>query len=399
MSQTLHQLTQFERPGVEPDFEVVARATQLVPLIRENAEESSRQRRVVPAVITALEDADLFELMVPKRLGGHGTNMRTLVETIAEVARGDGSTGWAFALMSNCPWILSTFGEAAQAEIFSTPKLKAWNVLGQAQQAQRVDGGYVISGRWPYASGSFAAEWGSFGIPLEDGGHGLAAAPRTAWSIEPSWFVTGLQGSGSDTVVIENEFVPDHRIQRVTDLIEGIYATPHTDEQHAHMAYLPSNGLPLVAVQVGLARHALEVTLSRLPNKRVAYTIYSHARNSPTHQIAVAEAASRFDQAELLLQRSAETIDAAAAQGTMLTVLERGRVIMDIGMISELVREGVDRLMTANGSSAFAEADVLSRIWRDAELALRHVLMAPELAKEVYGQLLLGADGPLNKLL
>jgi alkylation response protein AidB-like acyl-CoA dehydrogenase len=385
-----------------PDQKIISRATALVPLIREHAEKSSVERRVVPEVIDAFEDAGLLKLLVPERLGGLEINLRTMMEAVAEIGRGDGSTAWAAALLNVCTWFATTFSDRAQEEMFGAdPNARACGIFSPPLKSERVDGGYVVSGRWPYASGSFAATWATLGIALDvpddQDPRSLALIPSGAWRIEPTWFVAGMQGSGSDTIVVEDHFVPDHRIQSFADMVEGRFATSRKpDEQNANMAFIPVAALILVAAQVGLARHALEVTLAKLPPKNVAYTCYTNARNSPTHQVDVAEAATRFDQAEMLMRRAAADVDEAAARREQLDRLTRARVRMDTGMIGELVKEGIDRLMTANGASSFADANVLSRIWRDSEIAGRHALVMPELGKEAYGRLLLGADEPLT---
>lgn len=401
MTETLSRPHQAPRTGAgtEPDPEIIARVTALVPLIREHAESSSEERRVVPEVVKALEDAEIFQLLVPRRLGGLETNLRTMMECVAEVARGDGSTAWAVALLNVCTWFSTTFSDQAQEDMYSTPNAKACGIFSPPLKSERVEGGYLVSGRWAYSSGSFAATWATLGIGLEGDGdpRALALIPSTAWKIEPTWFVTGMKGSGSDTIVVEDHFVPDHRIQRFTDMVDGRFTTSHkNDEQNANMAFIPVAALVLVGAQLGLARHALERTLQNLPKKNVAYTCYTNARNSPTHQVDVAEAATRFDQAELLMQRATRDIDSAAAAGVQLDKLTRARVRMDTGMIGELVKDGIDKLMTANGASSFAEANVLSRIWRDAEIAGRHALVMPGLGKEAYGRMLLGADEPLT---
>jgi alkylation response protein AidB-like acyl-CoA dehydrogenase len=384
--------------GTEPDRDVIARATALVPLIREHAEKSSQERRVVPEVVDALEEAGLFKLLVPRRLGGLETNLRTMMECVAEVGRGDGSTAWTVALLNVCTWFSTTFSDEAQQEMYATPDAKACGIFSPPLKSERVEGGYLVSGRWAYSSGSFAATWATLGIGVEgDDPRALALIPSSAWKIEPTWFVAGMKGSGSDTIVVEDHFVPDHRIQRFADMVEGHFSTSHkADEQNANMAFMPVAAIILVGPQIGLARHAMERTLAGLPKKNVAYTCYTNARNSPTHQVGVAEAATRFDQAEMLMQRACADIDDAAARGVQLDRLTRARVRMDSGMIGELVKDGVDRLMTANGASSFSDANVLSMIWRDSEIAGRHALMMPELGKEAYGRLLLGADEPLS---
>lgn len=399
MTETLDRpIVTWTGAGTDPDPEVIARVTALVPMIREYAEKSSEQRRVAPEVVTALEESGLFKLLVPARLGGLETSLRTMMECVAEVGRGDGSTAWSVALLNVCTWFSTTFSDRAQEDMFSAPEAKACGIFSPPLKSERVEGGYLVSGRWAYSSGSFAATWATLGIGLADGDpRALALIPSSAWTIEPTWFVTGMKGSGSDTIVVEEHFVPDHRIQRFTDMVEGGFGTSHkSDEQNANMAFIPVAALVLVGAQLGLGRHAIERTLATLPKKNVAYTCYTNARNSPTHQVGVADAATLFDQAELLMQRAATDIDRAAAAGVQMDKLTRARVRMDTGIIGELVTAGLQKLMTANGASSFSDANVLSRIWRDSEIAARHALVMPELGKEAYGRMLLGADEPLT---
>jgi alkylation response protein AidB-like acyl-CoA dehydrogenase len=383
--------------GTGVDATLVARATELIPLIREHAEESSATRRVVPEVVTALEQAELFSLFVPKRYGGHGANMATAVETIAEIGRGDGSTAWTAALLNACTWFGTTFSQRAQEDVFgANPRARCCGIFTPGSKSERVDGGYLVSGRWPYASGSFAADWATLGIAVEAAEdcdpRALALIPKDAWTIEPTWFVAGMKGSGSDTIVVQDHFVPDHRVQRFVDMREADYATPHTAEQNSHMAFIPVAALILVAPQLGLARHALERTREKLPGKAVAYSVYTEARRSPVHQLGVATAATRFHLAELLMRQACFDIDVSAAGLHLPTLEVRARIRNDTGVVAELVKEGIDALLTANGAGSFADANVLSRIWRDGEIAGRHAYVSPELGKEVYGKVLLGDE-------
>jgi alkylation response protein AidB-like acyl-CoA dehydrogenase len=117
------------------------------------------------------------------------------------------------------------------------------------------------------------------------------------------------------------------------------------------------------------------------------------------HQLRTAEAVTKLDMAELLMQRAARDIDAAALDGSTLDQLHRGRIRSDTGTIAELVTASIDQLLSATGAGSFAKANVLSRIWRDSAIAARHALVVPDIGKELYGQLLLGADGPMAPVL
>lgn len=385
-----------------PNDEVIARASALIPAIRVYAQQGSAHRRVAPEVMAELEARGLFKVLLPRRYGGYEENMRTAMETVAEVARGDGSTGWTVALLNLCTWFATTFSQEAQDDVFgANPDAKCCGIFSPASKSVRVEGGYLVSGQWAYSSGSFAADWATLGLALDvpegEDHRALALIPKEAWIIEPTWFVAGMQGSGSDTLVVEDHFVPDHRVQRFAAMRDTDFATPHkATERNSNMAFVSVTALILVGVQLGLARHAMELTLAKLPNKAVAYTTYTAAKNSPTHQLGVAAAATKFNLAELLMQQATADIDNAAARGELPDLITRGRIRNNTGVIAELVKDGIDILMTINGAGSFADINALSQIWRDAEIAGRHAYITPEVGKEVYGRLLIGADGPLT---
>lgn len=179
----------------------------------------------------------------------------------------------------------------------------------------------MVSGRWPYASGSYAASHAIMGFlaPEEDGGagHALAVLHPGEWTIERSWFPIGMRATGSDTVVAEDVFVPDHRVQYFDDLVKGDYATELRDrEPRANAAFLPTGTVIFGGIQIGLGRAALEHSLERMKAKGVVGTAYTQTRNSPVHQVAVAQAMSKVDAAELLAHRACRDIDVAALRGS-----------------------------------------------------------------------------------
>lgn len=382
-----------------PDSEIVGRASALVPLIREYAAQGAEARRVAPEVVSALKEAGLFHLMVPPRNGGEGATLRTAIEATAEVARGDGSTGWVTALMTVGTGFASTFSQQCQDDVFgrgAAPKI--CGVFSPGDRSERVEGGYRVSGRWAYASGSFTADWASLTITMDNGEPGTALIPREAFTIEPTWFVAGMQGTGSDTIVVQDHFVPDYRVQPVKDMFASRFHSPYTEDRIASMPFNAVAAVILVAPQIGLGRHALEITRAKLPHKPVAYTSYRQSKDSPTHQLLVARAATKLQLAELLIAQMCHDIDQAAVTGQLPDRETLARLRNDTGVVAELVKEEIDLLLTANGAGSFADANVLNRVWRDSEAAGRHALVTPEIGREAYGRLLLGNEEPTISL-
>ena len=384
------------------DEELVARASKLVPLIREHASEGSANGQISPVVIDALEAEGLLNLLVPRRLGGQEASMRTVVEVLAEISRGDGSTGWVASLLNAGTWFGTTFTEQAQNDLFAgSPNTRISAIFTPGSSMKRVEGGYIVSGRWPYSSGAFAANWAALGIALDvpegEDPRAIALFSRDQYTIEESWYVTGMKGTASNTVVMNEQFVPDHRVQSFAGMRDAQYLTPYVDqERNSRMTFIAVAALVLISPQLGLARHALELTLQKLPEKGVAYTRYTQAKNSPVHQLGVAQAATKVRLAELLARNAADLIDKFAFEGKLQDIETRAQIRNDIGVIADLAKEAIDSLLTANGAGSFAEPNVLSRIWRDSEIGARHAYVTPEVGKELYGRVLLGADDPIT---
>ncbi|MYU21894.1 acyl-CoA dehydrogenase family protein [Streptomyces sp. SID8352] len=387
--------------GTEPNGGIIARATALRPLIREHAAEGHREGRLVPAVIDALAEQGLLSLTVPQRYKGAEANSRTTIDVLAQLAQADGSTGWTAMLLNTANWFATTWPVKAQDEIWGDdPTSRCCVVLAPSAKGRRIEGGYVVSGRWPYASGSYAASHAIMGFlaEREDGGTGqaLGILQPGEWTIERSWFPIGMRATGSDTVVAEEVFVPDHRVQFFTDMVEGDYKTElRCSEPRTNAAFLPTGTVIFAGIQIGLGRAALELAVERLKHKGVVGTAYTESRNSPVHQVTVAQATSKVDAAELLAHRSCRDIDEAALRGEYLDTLARARVRNDVGHTVTLVQEAVDALLKAAGSSSFMETNTLARVHQDVGVAGSHVHATPGIANDVYGKLLLGADGPL----
>src|SRR5262245_41367180 len=148
--------------------ELKRRAADLRPLLEKSADETDARRRLPDAVVAAVKEAGLCRLMVPKRFGGHQTSIHTYIDVMAELGRGCGSTSWVASLINVCAWLAALFPEKAQSDIWeSNPDAWAAGSLAPNGVATPVDGGWRVSGRWPWASGSLHAQWGACGIHMK----------------------------------------------------------------------------------------------------------------------------------------------------------------------------------------------------------------------------------------
>lgn len=384
----------------------VDRASTLLPLIREEAAAAEHERRVPSLVLEALADKGLLRLAVPQRFGGDEMPIGTLLETAAVVAEGDGSTGWVYALLGVCDWMVGLFPDRAQREVFTEgPDVQLCGVVAPTAATRRGDGGLVVTGRWGWASGSPHAQWAILGLPVVDqDGHqidqGLALVPMAELEMEDTWFVTGMRGTGSNTLIADDVYVPDHRILSISRAIKGDVPTEHTDEALYRSSFVPVLAIVLAAPCLGIARAAMTLVRdSLLAGKGISHTFYEHAVDSGSTQSAMAEAASLIDSADMHLARAARDIDDGAAAGRPLEPLVRARVRMDTGVVAKYCRDAVDLLLSVQGASAFAEANPLQRMWRDVNTASRHAVVNPLIAGEIYGRALLGVAEQVTPLL
>ncbi|WP_328609714.1 acyl-CoA dehydrogenase family protein [Amycolatopsis sp. NBC_00345] len=396
-----------DRPGAtaadrELRAELVDRAAKLLPLLAGNAGRTDRDRLVVEENIEAIAGAGLLSILQPARYGGLQTDLRTCLEVSREIARACGSTAWSTTLLNVCSWYAGLFPGQAQDDIWAgDPGTRIAGVLAPTGTAREVDGGFVVSGRWSPASGSAHAQWAILGVLRgtgDDREPGMILVPLPELAVEDTWFVTGMRGTASNTLVADEVFVPGHRYLAMPDAVEGHYATPHTDEAVYRSAFIPVSALVLAGPQLGLAQAALDLVVEKAPRRTMTYTFYDNQAVAPTTQLAVAQAASLIDSAHLHAYRAAAEIDEAAARGTYPDYDARARMRMDTGVAAVNAREAIRILMSVHGAGSFAEANPLQRIWRDSETGSRHAIVNPEVSAEVYGKSLLGIRGTVTDL-
>lgn len=383
-------------------FDLVERTAKLRPALAGLADATDRERGVPAENIEALAEAGLLALMQPARYGGLQTDFRTLLEVSREVGRACGSTAWLTALLNANAWFVGLFPARAQDDVWAdAPDARVAGVVTPSGTARAVEGGYRVSGRWAPASGCTHADWATLGVVRPDAegtpdAVGLVLVPVAELSIEDTWFVVGMRGTASNTLVGEDLFVPAHRIVSVPDAVEGRSATPFTDEALYRTPLVPAAALVLTGPLLGLAAAAVDLLLERAPQRGLTMTNYASQADAPTIQIAAARAASLADSAQLHAYRAAADLDEGARAGVVPDYDARARTRMDAGTAAVHARAAVRVVCSAQGSSSFGESNPLQRIWRDVETASRHAVLNPEVAAEIYGKSLFGIRGTVS---
>jgi 3-hydroxy-9,10-secoandrosta-1,3,5(10)-triene-9,17-dione monooxygenase len=385
--------------------ELVARAAAIRSLLEQQADDTDSLRRLPDANVQALKDAGVCRLMVPRRLGGYETDIHTYLEVMAEIGRGCGSTAWVASLINVCAWLAGLFPDRAQQDIWSaSPDAWVAGSLAPHGEATPVDGGWRVNGRWMWASGCLHAQWAACGIHMknEQGGmanFGLSLMPMTDLTIEDTWYMAGMKGTGSNTIVATDVFVPDHRFLPYPPAFEGHYRTEHKDEAVYRAALVPVTVLILIGAQLGVARAALDHVVAKASTRGVTHTNYGTQRESTGFQIMLAEAAMKIETAHLHAFRAADDLDRASIAGRHPDLPARARVRIDTALTAKYCREAVDLLVSAHGTSSLADWNRMQRLWRDVHVASHHAITEWQVNLEVYGKALLGVEPNITPLI
>ncbi len=399
------QVTHLQRQASHDDL--VERARQLVPHLRQRMQEMDQLGYLPEATVQELQDAGLFQLTTPRIYGGHQVDMRTYMDVVAEIGRGDTSTAWIVSLISGANWMAAAvFPEETQQEVFGTQGgARVTGVLAPRQcSVQRVEGGYLIEeGKWGFNSGSYHSNWVGLGIPLlnergEVVDQGFALLPSEDVERLNDWNVIGMQGTGSTSVAVQNKFVPDRRITSMHQSTEGNYLSKNLrDEVEYRYAFVPFLAIVLIYPILGAARAMLELLLERLPSRGIQYTWYTKQAEATVTHLQVAEATAKIDAAQLFLERASDDIDSWARRGEYMAYMSRARVRMDSGYAARLLYEAADIVIEASGGSFAAASNPLNHFWRDIRTGSLHAFSNPTTNIELYGRLLCGqpANTPL----
>jgi alkylation response protein AidB-like acyl-CoA dehydrogenase len=228
---------------------------------------------------------------------------------------------------------------------------------------------------------------------------GLSLMPIDAVTIEDTWFMAGMKGTGSNTIVASGVFVPEHRFLPYPAAFGGQYRTEFRDEAVYRAALVPVTVLILAGSQLGVARAALDHVVARAQTRGITHTTFASQSQSAGFQMLVAEASMKIDTAHLHVYRAADDLDRYAQQNRHPDLAARARVRMDTALAAKCCRDAVELLVQAHGTSSLADSNRLQRLWRDVHVASHHAITEWQVNLEVYGKALLGVEPNITHLI
>jgi 3-hydroxy-9,10-secoandrosta-1,3,5(10)-triene-9,17-dione monooxygenase len=378
--------------------DLVRRVHEHGPALAAGVAEGERERRLPGASVRAIEDSRTGMLWTASAYGGLETGVRTLSEVTKALSHYCPSTSWVVNNINGSNLLATKFPQQAQDEVFGdNPGAKLASVFAAAGTAVRTDGGYLLTGSWPYATGILHDDWAILvAKERNDDGEvigGLSLLlPVADLAIEDTWHTVGMRATGSNTVVVRDQFVPAHRVISGEHQRGRENATDTTLPPLLRTAAIAAMSVICASVVVGIGQAARTFVVGKAPDKPIAASNFRRQVDSPAFVSSLGETALNLDAAELHVDRAADVLDAAAVAAAPIPESELRRIRADAGQAVSLVSVALDDLMWAHGAGSFAESSPLQQFWRDGNTAARHALLNPAIGRELYGGAFFGLD-------
>ncbi len=370
--------------------DLVATVQRLAPLIAEHREAIDRERRLPQPLFAALAEAGLFRLWLPRAIGGPQLSPVEFMEVVEAAAALDGSVGWLVGNGGGMSRAGGYLPETVVRDWFGDRHAFIVAATGAVGDAVPVEGGYRVTGRWPFGSGAHHATRFMGLCRVADGANEAAPAsiccyvPRDAVEIIDTWHVSGLRGTGSCDFTMRDVFVPtDH-----THAFPGHQAT-----QPGLLYRMPAMSVfawTVSVVPLGIARAATSSFISHAGHKTRLGTT-SSLREREIVQSDVGRAEAMLRAARGLLVAAMEELMAATDCGGERLIAARAHLRVAGAHAAETAVRVVDMMAAAAGAASIFETSALERCLRDVHAAVRHVAMSPA-SYIVAGRLHLGLD-------
>lgn len=370
----------------------------VLPTIAANAARAEQDRKVPDENIALLKGIGMHRAFQPKAYGGMEVSLPQFADCVAALAGACASTAWAFSLLCTHSHQLSLFAKQLQDEVWGdNPDATASSSIAPFGKVEEVEGGVLFSGEMGWSSGSDHAEWAIVGCRRQncEGGQDycFAVLPRSDYDIRDDWFAAGMKGSGTKTLVIKDVFVPNYRIQKAKDMMEGRSAGfgLYPDSKIYYSPYRPYFASGFAAVSLGVAERMLQTYREKTKNRVRAYTGVNVGAATPalmrlaesTHQVAAARAflektwAEHAEHGERHEYPSRETL-------AFWRTNQAYAVKMCI--------QAVDRLFEAAGGTSWFENNEMQRLFRDSHMTGAHAYTDYDVCAQILGRELMGLE-------
>jgi alkylation response protein AidB-like acyl-CoA dehydrogenase len=380
---------------IPPASDLLDEARALVPLLTAREPACVAARHVSDETIADFHRTGILRVLQPRRFGGQQASFGVFSRIIEILAEGCAASAWVYAVLAEHQWIIACMPEQAQQDVWGDdPSAVASSSLAPRETARATQGGWRLSGRFPFSSGCQHAQWAIVGARCDD----ASGARQTHYLLVPmsqiemidDWEVLGLRGTGSRSLLIDDVFIPTHRSVLLRDLYDGTtpgaLVHPEYPLLQAPRGLLAPFSLPCVAFT--LARRALEMVARSMRTRLSRGTHLLGASEVVQQQLG--EAAAEIETAILIMHTRREEALALVDRRPDIPPEATTRSRRDIAFAVWQLRRGVERLIELAGARTVYDVDPLQSLWRDVLTISTHTVVSRHLAMVPAGRMLLG---------
>jgi 3-hydroxy-9,10-secoandrosta-1,3,5(10)-triene-9,17-dione monooxygenase len=373
--------------------QLLARVRELAPGFAARAGAAEEARQLPAESAREILDAGVARILMPPEFGGYGLGFDTWFDVMLEIGKADASHSWCAGLFVHHAHLLAHFPEEAQRAVWTDgPDVAIAASFAPTAKLIRADGGYRLTGpNSAFASGVAHCSWVMIGAMLQGSLQDekpqwvFCMVPPGQYTVRDTWFTSAMRGTGSNTIVTDNVFVPATHVLSLTDMRQGSGpGTRFHDTIVYRTRFYHYAPFTFVVPMLGAARGAYEHFRDWTRTRTLLGG--APAAQKVSIQVRMARAAANLDAAELLLRRILEAPYAPDPRSEELLA----RSIRDFGRSTELIVEAIDTLMALSGTAGFGSSHPMQRAWRDIHFASMHIALNTELLLTHFGRIELG---------
>ena len=378
---------------LQPDTSLIDAAREIAPIIQKHNEEAERERRLSRPVLSALRETGLLRMSTPRSLGGLETDPITRALVVEEISRHDSAAGWTLENPLDWAFFCARLPDEGAEEIYSTgADILIAAQIGRPLNASSTEGGFRVSGRAPFVSNCYDADWISSTAVVDVDRHSegepemvMVYFPREDCEIFDTWDVMGMRGTGSNDISVTDVFVPK---SRTFPMVPEFEPGSHYQGPLYRLPLVCAAGTGIPTPMLRVARRALdEVTELALTKTPVASSGLLKERSSAQIQLGKAEAILRSGR--LLLLDTVSEAWQRCVDNIPHTLKQRADVLLASTRAMSSAVQAVELACRIAGTTAFRATSPLERCFRDVQ-TMRHHVFTSEARYGTFGQVYLG---------
>ncbi len=385
--------------------DLIAQVVELRPWLRSMQTEAERQRRVPQETVERLDAAGLYGLATPPRFGGADFSAKDLFRIYEALGKGCGATTWTLWASTGGNLWSTAFSDEMVKPIYDVPWKgnRTCAVGGSTRRlsgtARRVDGGWMIKGVWPFATGSVHASHAYLAVfydEADDSKVGMVLLPKESFVLRDDWDAMGLAATGSRTIIVSEElFVPDERFSTPQVLMDRLAKLKGTG-----LGPRPGGLGRSIMVgsgnAVGMAEYALELFLEGIGKKAIAYSPYSRQQDAPVTHLNVGYAQMQIKAARCVADAALNDLDRLYETGEDVSPAETVRYHADTAYVWDTCATAIEALFKASGASGISKKQLLQLVARNCRAGSMHAAHNIQTCMENYGRQLCGVQNTVT---